>query len=541
MKKIYFYSPRALGPKALDTHMYINTVPLYLTSYLRNNRPDLLAQLTWCKFQFCELPRARLIQEIQLTEADILCVSVYIWNVHVLEHIKDIKRDLGRPVTIIVGGPSVEVFRDRSYLDRHPDIDYAIFAQGEQAFLDAMDRELTGKKLNVVSTCNLAWREGDATKIGQFKYHKMGHFSPFLENQDLLRQIIHDPDYSNFAFIVPYETSKGCAYNCSFCDWTSGMSHMTSHRKFDIESELDMLGSLGLTNFHPSDANFGEHRQDIVIARTMARLKHDKGYPFYIRDTNLSKMKKKEAFEILEVLIDANILRKPKFAVQDIHPHILANVDRPDTPWDVHAGYIRDLKQRYPHVMCEIELLVGLPGQTRDTWEQTLIAMQGLTPICYPWAILPNSPAGYDPAYRERWQIKTMMCKISSQGTHFNEIVVGSLSYDFADYCYFHLLAALLRINFIDAMPDRPDLFVKVRHSQYLETALLGIGRALASGQTSQIHVVTAEFVRQIMREYKWDKSVLKSCLDFFRDPGANSYQWWDSYDSPKKTILEPA
>ena len=65
--------------------------------------------------------------------------------------------------------------------------------------------------------------------------------------------------------MLPYETSRGCPYNCSFCDWTSGLTHKTYYRKFDIESELEFLADNGITNFHLSDANFGQIDQDLSL------------------------------------------------------------------------------------------------------------------------------------------------------------------------------------------------------------------------------------------------------------------------------------
>lgn len=535
MKKIYFYSPRAEGGKAVERHLYINTAPLYLTSYLRRHRPDLLQQISWERIQLLKLDKNVLVEQLRTLDIDILCLSIYMWNIDCLETIRGVKQALGKNLTVVVGGPSVEIMRNRRFLHDHADVDFAVYAQGEPAFVGVLDHVIGEQKLNVLDAKNLAWLQEGDLRMGQFEYIKMGETSPFLENRDLLQKIVDDPEYRNHAFILPYETSKGCAYNCSFCDWTSGMSHMTSHRKFDIESELDMLGQLGLTNFHPSDANFGEHRQDIEIARTMARLKKQKGYPFYIRDTNLSKMKKKEAFQILEILLEAGILQKPKFAVQDTHLEILQNVDRPDVPWKEHEKLIRDLQIRYPDISCEVELIKGLPGQTRESWEESLIEMQGLTAVIYYWLLLPNSPAGHDLAWRERYQIQTMFMPAPATQKYKNEVVVGSMSYDFRDYAYFTLLGNLLKHKFIADITDRRGLFDRVRSSKYLEQTLDDICEDLRDEKSSDGRVATARFIKDLFREYRdWDKDTVKRMLNFTlkKDPG-EMYDWWKGAKEP--------
>jgi hypothetical protein len=273
---------------------------------------------------------------------------------------------------------------------------------------------------------------------------------------------------------------------------------------------------LGFTNLHVSDANFGQHQQDLEIARTMARLKREKGYDFFIRDTNLSKTKKSQAFQALEILLEAAIVKKAKFAVQDTRSEILANVDRPDVPWPEHKGYIQAIQDRFPHVDCEIELIIGLPGQTRESWQQTLIDVEDFVVTCYPWMLLPNAPVGYDKDYREKFAIKTRSLKLSPTQPHEHDVVITeTYSYDFRDYCYFTLLSTLLSWKFLERFTPRQQLFARVNRNAHLQTVLDEIQQSYVDKQPQHLIQAVKNF---ILRLFETDDQWPQETMDQFHE-----------------------
>lgn len=538
-KNIYFYSPRSTAFKVLKDHLYINTTPLYLNEFLKTHYLDLAEKINWGKIDFFPRSQKQLVEYIDQHDIDILCISLYIWNINELETIKNIKSKINRPLKIVVGGPSCNAFSDDNFLLENPDVDYAVFAQGEQAFADILSFEIDHRPLSVVNSKNLCWRTKDnKIKKSQFKFVKPGHSSPFLNNRQLLEQIISDPEYANYIFIVPYETSKGCPHSCSFCDWTAGLTHQAGHRTFDIESELDLLGSLGLVTFHPSDANFGQHRQDIEIARTMARLKKQKGYDFFIRDTNLSKTKKDQAFAALEILLEANIVKKAKFAIQDTNELVLKNVDRPDMPWPKHSELINGIRQKFPKVVCEIELILGLPGQTRDTWEQTLIDVEDFSSVSYPWMLLPNAPVGYNKDYREKMGIKLRELKLSTEQTHSHDMVITeTYSYNFKDYCYFWLISNILNWKFVADIQPRRKLFNRIKLSQHLDQTLCNIQQGFDSKRPDLVFESVKKFIAVLFVEYTfWDDQTLFEYNKFLDNKNSVQNFWSDT--RPKKSVV---
>jgi len=466
-KNIYFYAPAvAAGPITL------NTTPLYLNSWLKRYHSHLWEKIQWKKIQYKKIEnQERLLQEILFHDIDILCIGAYIWNKdHILDLINGIKSKISKDLIVVIGGPSSNPNSDPDLMQKNVDIDFAVYGQGEHAFAEILEKIFNQKKLNALTSNNLAWRDAvNKIKVGTFQWLKNKDISPYLESAELLEQIIKDPEYKYATFLFPYESSWGCQYNCSFCDWSSGLTHKVYHRSFDIEQEIDLLGRLGLVNIYLADANFGQHRQDLQIAETMARFKKEKNYQFKIWSNNWSKLNKKNNFKIIETMIESDLFRNDiKIPVQDTNQLVLANIDRPDVSWVYHRQLIEETQKKYPTAKFKMELIQGLPGQTRDTWEQTLIDVYPFDILVHPWVILPNSPAGYDHEYRKKFQIVTRPLWLQFEPAKV-ETVSSTSSFNFDDYLYFTLLSWMCggRSNW-QTFRDRRKLFDVIKTHVFL-------------------------------------------------------------------------
>ena len=214
-----------------------------------------------------------------------------------------------------------------------------------------------------------------------------------------------------------------------------------SKRKAIYEEELELFASLGIFRFYMGDANFGLHKEDEEITNTLVRLTQEKGYPFKFFSINFSKVKKDVVYRLADKMLEHNLLDYFKCSIQDMHTHILENIDRPDVPWDEQIVYLKELVRKHPNSQLSVEVIQGLPGQTRETWENMLFEMSshGFRMNIYKFMMIPNSPAGYDKAWNERMKIKTGQLYLDED--HSDEYVIGTYSYDLADYAYFSLLS----------------------------------------------------------------------------------------------------
>jgi tRNA A37 methylthiotransferase MiaB len=417
---------------------------------------------------------------------------------NVIANIKDIHQHTDKQVKVIIGGPSVGILRDDNYLANLPEVEFAIYSQGERPFVDIIKHYLGIEKISVLKTKNVAWLENNKLKKADYEFIKVKTGSPVISSEHLLERISHDPSLAEYDKYWPYETSRGCPYSCTFCDWTSGLSNKTSKRVADYETELDLLGKYNFTNIYIADANFGLFKEDVGIAETMVRLKRERGYNWIIHGTNFSKTKKDVVFKIAEIWLEGGLLMFARFSLQDIHEEVLENIDRPDLSWDKHLQYILEIQRKFPDTFIALDLIKGLPGQTRETWENIFNEMcqYNFQLEVYDWEMIANSPASYDKEYQANMKIKTLMVTVDN---FERENIVETLSYDRKDYAYFTILFDMYYKYFRNYVPAFPRFMQLIKASDKLDFYIDRVVENLQS--KSAIKSVLRDFLIDILKE----------------------------------------
>lgn len=426
--RIFFGSP------SIKDYVYLSTVPCYLDSYVKITDPDLYKDITWCKMVMTTWTQDQVVDYVNQNQCNVLCFSVYSWNRNnMMEVMSGLKAKINHDVIVIVGGPSMVAHGIYDWRTEYPDADYCVFSDGEPAFYDILCHHFRGRSLNILNTRNLMWIKNGEIQKSQQAYIKNTQWSPYLESRHLLLQMAGDPEYQGRTLKMAYESSRGCPYNCSFCDWNSGLGATTVKRKVDHREELEFIASLPIHQLHQADANFGQWPIDVEIAEIMAELLPPRGIK--MQPPNLSKNKKERAYKVLEILLAAGVCDVGRFSVQDIHPDILSNIDRPDVPWEEHKVYIRRLQGLFPNKSFSMECIKGLPGQTRATWHTTIreAYLLGLKVEMYNWIMIPNSPAQYDPEYQRKFKIRTRKLKNNK-----HDMIASSYSFNEMDLAYFN-------------------------------------------------------------------------------------------------------
>jgi hypothetical protein len=213
----------------------------------------------------------------------------------------------------------------------------------------------------------------------------------------------------------------------------------------------------------------------------------------------------------VEILIEGKLLHNIKFAVQDTDEKILENIERPDIPYHEHRQYIDNVAKKHPHLDIGIELIQGLPGQTRTTWEQNLIKIQPYNPVVYFWNILPNSPAGYDQVYKEKMQLKTHFCNLIDHDDNEYavnkkmEFVTSTYSYSFEDYCYFTILTKICTLPSLTETHkhiDRSVLFDMIKNSIHLNDCINSIKYCIENNHEHQINSTVIDFLKKFVKEF---------------------------------------
>ncbi|MFC4536639.1 B12-binding domain-containing radical SAM protein [Sphaerisporangium dianthi] len=132
----------------------------------------------------------------------VLLSTTYIWNGPLLgSAVRWIEENL--PGTPILAGGQFTNLKFNTALRDHPSIVAVVRGDGEVALPAALDA-LAGRR-EMASVPNLVWREGKAIRLNPVEYVDMEGFP--------------SPKMLGGSPIVPYESMRGCPFDCKFCSF----------------------------------------------------------------------------------------------------------------------------------------------------------------------------------------------------------------------------------------------------------------------------------------------------------------------------------
>ena len=414
---------------------WIYTTALQLKTYVDLLYPATAERVEWLTPLQNEISDQELLQHIKQNRVDILCTSHYLWNHdHLTNQLCRIKDRLHYQ-TVIAGGPSIDVNVNENFFQQHPYIDYAVYGAGEQAFADILNHLVLGSPMIAFNTSNCAWQNSNTGKtvVADYKFVKMLETSPFLHNETMFASMTQNREYEDTW--LSYTLTRGCPYACTFCDWNSGLGNKVSRRKNTYQQEIDLFQKVGVTNIYLADANVGQYDEDVDMIEYFAEKNLKENAGFHVGG-NFSKLKKENNLKIFHTMAKGKLVRKTfNFSVQEINQEVMKNINRPDVGWDVHLAMIEELTTSYPHLIAKVQLIYGLPGQTLDSWQQTLqtVTEKNIMPLIFLNEPLPASPAMYDPEYQKQFQFEYVYSQRMAYGKYFSYIPKKSNSFDQSD------------------------------------------------------------------------------------------------------------
>ena len=454
--KILFYHAEF---EALEGIAWVCVATLQLKTYIDLHYPDVAKHLEWLVPIQTEVSDEDLIKHIEQTGANLLCTSHYLWTHNYLtRQLSTVKKQLKNRIKTIAGGPSIDVNTNNDFFDKHPYIDYAVYGAGEQAFADIVAHLVNDSPLIAFNTSNCAWKNNDTGKtiVADYKFVKMMETSPFVHNEELLTAMVADVNNTNTKLFLSYSLTRGCPYSCTFCDWNSGLGNKVSRRKNTYQQEIDLFQKLGIKNIYLADANVGQYTEDVEMVEYFAQKNLQENANFRLSG-NYSKLKKENNLKIFHFLIQGGLISKAvNFSIQDTNKEVLKNIDRPDVGWEAHLDMANKLRDQYPGVIVKAQLIYGLPGQTPDTWRQTLqqIAQENIWPVIFINMPLSASPALYDLEYQRKFQFEyTHSNRIANEKVYSSLLPKKSSSFDQSDLVTMTLLnsiyISLITINLV--------------------------------------------------------------------------------------------
>ncbi|MDO5708076.1 MAG: B12-binding domain-containing radical SAM protein [Andreesenia angusta] len=303
-----------------------------------------------------------IVGELYRKKPDLLCLSVYIWNINeIIDIVKSLK--IVRPeLKILLGGPEVS-FEIKSLMENIEEIDYIIYGEGEIAFSEFLDY-FEGKK-EIIEVSNLAYRKDDQIIINPMK--------PVMKDLGEIPDI-YSEDLSEYEDkIIYYESSRGCPFTCKFClsSTIDGVRFFPLERVFrELKIFID-----------------GKVKQVKFIDRTFnARIDYAKGIMKYAKenDNGISNFH----FEVTAHLIDDEFIEflshmpeglfQFEIGVQSTNEKTIRDVAR-TTDFKKLSNAVNKIR-KLGNIHLHLDLIAGLPYEGYDSFKKSFNDVYNLKP-----------------------------------------------------------------------------------------------------------------------------------------------------------------
>ena len=386
-------------------------------------------------------------QEITKNPPDVFGVSLYVWNFEKSLRICQWVKEQWPHCVIITGGPHQYFKHNADWFQKHTFIDASVPSEvyGEVVVCDILNNLTdSGINWNTVEkivypnkTRSLHFQSPKATYQLDFKWD----FSAFKEQEQFINQYVQVFKASSTATLhCKLETTRGCPYQCTFCDWGGGVGTKVIKKDIDcVRTDLDVLMSQPVSSIYICDANFGINgERDVGIIQYIADKKktYAKEFP-NIQYGGFAKTNKHfdHLRNIFTIEAENNLSYVYKISQQSFNNKILENIKRTDLRDNEHWELANHLRKNYQYEAV-VELILGLPGITTDIWytEFNKPYLEGVLVRAYEWHLLPEAES-YDKEYRDAFGLQTAKKSYSNDAWSIpSEIVVAGNSYTRNDY-----------------------------------------------------------------------------------------------------------
>lgn len=245
--------------------------------------------------------------------------------------------------------------------------DYGIAGEGEIAFVRLLDAFESGSELDGVP--NLLYRQDGVLIRNRASDITLGDLPPRT------RSLADNARYFREGGQAGFETKRGCAMQCTYCAELSAKGRrvrLLSPGR--VVAELKALLARGIDHFHTCDCEFnlpGEHAKDVCRAIIDAGLGERIRWYTYCSITPFDA----EMADLFKRAGCAGV----DFGADSGSEAILRRLGRHFKPKDV----VETARLCHDHgITFMYDLLVGGPGETRETVRETIGLMRGIEADC---------------------------------------------------------------------------------------------------------------------------------------------------------------
>lgn len=362
---------------------------------------------------------ADLGDKILAENPDVVGFSLYLWNVGLSKIVAEYIKSKRPEIKIVVGGPHTPYKRNQNYFKEMPYVDLVCNTDGygEPFVLDLLNQLCEGRyEPKDITFAIYPSKKRDMWFSSKKNFYKREYKWPkdmYKKNEEYIRKgNIHKGTPS-----IVLEASRGCPFGCVFCEWGGGINSKVSFKPTEyVIDDIDFLwDTLQPKILEFTDANFGIIERDVDITRHIYERQKKDNILESVSLYGPTKVNKDNLYQILEMLMEIGLMKDAsKIPVQNFDEEILKNIKRTDAPWEENTNKIREILSKYHDDGTELryELILGLPGETLDSYYKDFDITGEVLPHRHLWWLLPTSPAA-DPSYVDNFKLETVKVKFT--------------------------------------------------------------------------------------------------------------------------------
>lgn len=372
---------------------YIHSNPAVYS--LRANAGEYMDSVVIGEFTINNL-KEKILQSVYAAHPDVLCISVYIWNLKYVESISREFHKLCPNVPIWVGGPEVS-FETRQFLIDNPQITGCMIGEGEKTFYEVLGHYID-QNAELSDIAGLAYRKetaesgrpliqalGECTESVPSKVSDM----PNDEISSVMNEIVFtaprepaDMNELKFAYgygedltnrIVYYESSRGCPFSCSYC--LSSVDKCVRFKNIElVQAELMTFIERRVPQVKFVDRTFNvNHKHAMEILRFIKD--NDNGitnFHFEVAADLISDEEIKMMSDMRPGLIQLEI------GVQSTNPETIKEIHR-----KMNLERLKEVVlkiQAFGNIHEHLDLIAGLPYEDLETFKKSFNEVYALKP-----------------------------------------------------------------------------------------------------------------------------------------------------------------
>ena len=356
-------------------------------------------------------------------DSNIYAFSSYLWSHIAIMAVAEELKKRNKDRIIVIGGPHLNITHNNlDWFIRNKFVDAICepTSYGEWFISDTIDQYIENDKIDwkQVSFAVYKYGVGKTRNKIDFTFPK----SLIKGNEDILFKCKDIALERGIPLVLPIELTRGCPYECVFCEWGGGIGGKVIRKPMDmIKEDLEWIPQIGFEQIQILDANYGIYKEDEDVSKYIEQIKSFTGLPNHVEIYGMTKSKQERRWATIEPLARAGVVERYKLSLQTLNDRVLQNIKRTDIKRDEDFQFAKYLFDQYG-IRSDFEFMMGLPGYTRqDFYNEVDIQYEhGYALERYLWFLLPDSPA-YDPEYIKEFNIKTeKICIGKSYDTLFN-------------------------------------------------------------------------------------------------------------------------